>query len=56
MKRKILIIFEENIGEYVYDFMVGKNSLNKTQAQTIRTRLINMTPLKLRASYFQMYH
>lgn len=47
------IIFEENVREHLYNLMVGKNSLNKIQIQTIRERLRNVTTLKLGVSNFQ---
>lgn len=45
-------MIEENTREYLCDLMVGKNSLNETQRQTIRKRLTNMTIWKVRGSDF----
>lgn len=46
----------KNIGEHLYDLIVGKNSLNMIQVQTIRKRLINLTTFELGVSKFKIHH
>lgn len=46
----------KNIGEHLYDLIVGKNSLNMIQVQTIRKRLINLTTFELGDSKFKIHH